>query len=75
MLAAGAQVVGLLLEIERANGRRPLASARNQTDGGVPLIASSRAIRLVRDRIERVASTDFTVLVGGMWPTAAPRFY
>jgi len=65
MLAAGAQVAGLLLEIERAHGRWPLASARTRTDGAVPLIGSSHAIRLVRDRIERVAATDFTVLIEG----------
>jgi transcriptional regulator with PAS, ATPase and Fis domain len=65
MLAAGAQVAGLLLEIERAHGRWPLACARSRTDGAAPLIGSSRAIRLVRDRIERVAATDFTVLIEG----------
>ena len=65
MLAAGAQVAGLLLEIERANGRWPLACARSRTDGAAPLIGSSLAIRLVRDRIERVAATDFTVLIEG----------
>ena len=65
MLAAGAQVAGLLMEIERANGRWPLACARSRTDGAAPLIGSSRAIRLVRDRIERVAATDFTVLIEG----------
>ena len=42
MLAAGAQVAGLLLEIERANGRWPLACARSRTDGAAPLIGSSR---------------------------------
>ncbi len=65
MLAAGAQVAGLLLEIERANGRWPLASARSRSDGAAPLIGSSLAIRLVRDRIERVAATDFTALIEG----------
>ena len=65
MLAAAAQVAGLLLEIERANGRWPLASAKSRTDGAAPLIGSSRAIRLVRERIERVAATDFTVLIEG----------
>ena len=33
--------------------------------GAAPLIGSSLAIRTVRDRIERVAATDFTVLVEG----------
>src|SRR4051794_10798769 len=65
MLTAGAQVAGLLLEIERANGRWPLASARTRTDGAAPLIGSGGAIRLVRDRIARVAATDFTVLIEG----------
>jgi hypothetical protein len=75
MLAAGAQVAGLLLEIERANGRWPLACARSRTDGAAPLIGSSRAIRLVRDRIERVAATDFTVLIeGGSGPQPHPSF-
>jgi hypothetical protein len=75
MLAAGAHVAGLLLEIERANGRWPLACARSRTDGAAPLIGSSRAIRLVRDRIERVASTDFTVLIeGGSGPEPHPIF-
>lgn len=46
------------LEIERANGRWPLASARSRSDGAAPLIGSSLAIRLVRDRIERVTATD-----------------
>lgn len=65
MLAAGAQVAGLLLEIERANGRWPLASARGRSDGAAPLIGSSLSIRAMRDRIERVAATDFTVLIEG----------
>jgi transcriptional regulator with PAS, ATPase and Fis domain len=65
MLTAGAQVAGLLLEIERASGRWPLACARTRSDGAAPLIGSSRAIRDVRDRIERVAATDFTVLIEG----------
>jgi transcriptional regulator with PAS, ATPase and Fis domain len=65
MLAAGAQIAGLLLEMERANGRWPLASARSGGDGAAPLLGSSAAIRGVRDRIERVAATDFTVLIEG----------
>ena len=73
MLAAGAQVAGLLLEIERANGRWPLACARSRTDGAAPRIGSSRAIRLVRDRIERIAATDFTALIeGGIGPQRTP---
>src|SRR4029450_6922360 len=65
MLAAGAHVAGLLLEIERAHGRWPLGCARSRTDGAAPLLGSSRAIRVVRDRIERAAVTGFTVLIEG----------
>jgi transcriptional regulator with PAS, ATPase and Fis domain len=64
MLAAGAQVAALLLELERASGRWPLASARNRSDAA-GFIGSSPSIRAVRDRIERVAATDFTVLIEG----------
>lgn len=67
MLAAGAHVAGLLVEIERAHGRWPLACARSQgdADGAAPLIGASHPMRVLRDRIERVAATDFTVLIEG----------
>jgi transcriptional regulator with PAS, ATPase and Fis domain len=67
MLVAGAHVAGLLLEIERAHGRWPLACAksRGEHDGAAPLIGSGLPIRILRDRIERVAATDFTVLIEG----------
>jgi Sigma-54 interaction domain len=65
ILASASQVAGLLLEMERASGRWPLSSARGQSDGAAPLIGSSLPIRLVRDRIERVAGTDFTILIEG----------
>jgi len=67
MLSAGAHVAGLLLEIERANGRWPLACARSrgEVDGAAPLIGSSLPIRVLRERLERVAATDFTVLIEG----------
>jgi len=34
-------------------------------DGAAPLIGSSDTMRSVRDRIERVAATDFTILIDG----------
>jgi transcriptional regulator with PAS, ATPase and Fis domain len=64
VLETATHVAALLLEVERAQGRAPL-SARNRADGAAPLIGSSPAIRAVRDRIERVAATDFTVLIEG----------
>jgi hypothetical protein len=72
-------VAGLLLEIERARqvvrGSAPTpptaaAPARGDIparwpDGAAPLIGSSPAIRVLRHKIERVAATDFTVLIEG----------
>ena len=34
-------------------------------DGAAPLIGSSNVMRAVRERVERVAATDFTVLIDG----------
>jgi transcriptional regulator with PAS, ATPase and Fis domain len=61
-LSVAAHVASLLVQIEHASGRwgRP-----RRGDGAAPLIGSSAAIRAVRERIERVAATDFTVLIEG----------
>ena len=64
LLEAATHVAALVLEIERALGRPP-QFARIRRDGAAPLIGSSRAIRQVRERIERVAATDFTILIEG----------
>ncbi len=61
-LTVGAQLAALLVEIEQGGGR--WAQVR-KPDGAAPLIGSSAGIRRVRDRIERVAPTDFTVLIEG----------
>ena len=42
-----------------------LRAVSAQPDGAAPLIGSSSVMRGVRDRIERVALTDFTVLIEG----------
>ncbi len=62
VLEAGTHVAALVLELERAHGR--LAPHRPR-DGAAPLIGSSPGIQRVRERIERVAATDFTVLIEG----------
>lgn len=68
------RAAALLLEVERGHGRAPLL-VRQRADGAAPLIGSSRAIRDVRDRIERVAATDFTVLIeGALGPQPHPNF-
>ncbi len=50
--------------MERALGRPP-QFARYRRGGSAPLVGSSAAIRQVRERIERVAATDFTILIEG----------
>ena len=64
LMETASQLAGLLLDLERATGRTPL-QARKPGDGAAPLIGSSDAIRRVRERIERVAATEFTILVEG----------
>ncbi len=65
VIDAAAQLAALVLELERTTGRLISGIGRRQTDGAAPLIGSSEAIRRVRERIERVAATDFTVLIEG----------
>jgi transcriptional regulator with PAS, ATPase and Fis domain len=66
LIEAATQLAALVLELECATGRPMLgASRRHSSDGAAPLIGSSEAIRRVRERIERVAVTDFTVLIEG----------
>ena len=69
MLATAANVGALVLEIERS--RLQLARAgllnpnRPRRDGAAPLIGSTEVMQTLRAAIERVAATDFTVLLEG----------
>jgi hypothetical protein len=76
LIEAATQLAAFVLELECATGRPLLgASRRHSSDGAAPLIGSSEAIRRVRERIERVAVTDFTVLIeGGSGPHPHPSF-
>ena len=60
VLVALAHVGGLVLEIGR--GR---AVGTSSTLGAGPLIGSTEVMRALRTQIERVAATDFTILVEG----------
>src|SRR5665213_1789921 len=68
-LSMAAHLGALVMEIER--GRTQLlraglvAGARIKRDGVAPLIGSTPAMDLLRNTIERVAGTDFTVLLEG----------
>jgi transcriptional regulator with PAS, ATPase and Fis domain len=69
VLNGAAHVASLVLEIERAraqlarSGLGPQPKARR--DGAAPLIGSTDVMRELRSQIERVAATDFTVLLVG----------
>ena len=64
LLEAAASLAALLLETERlASTPAPLTAA--ERDGAAPLIGSSEVMRLLRERVERVANTNFTVLIEG----------
>lgn len=61
ILSCVAQLAGLVLEAARG---RNVVRAR-PADGAAPLIGSTLAMQDLRSRIERVALTDFTVLIEG----------
>lgn len=60
MLTSIAHLGGLVLEASR-----PRAAGRPASDGAAPLIGSTPVMHALRERVERVALTDFTVLIDG----------
>ncbi len=64
LLEAAASLAGLLLEADRlARGQEQASNGAG--DGAAPLIGSSLVMQGLRERVERVATTDFTVLIEG----------
>lgn len=61
ILGSVAQLAGLVLEAARAR----TAVRTRPADDAAPLIGSTAAMQELRSRIERVALTDFTVLIEG----------
>ena len=61
-LTSIAQLAGLVLEAARVRGTGPVAPL---ADGAAPLIGSTPGMLALRERIERVALTDFTALIEG----------
>ena len=59
-----AAVVLLIDRAQRGAGSGGVAGHR-QADGAAPIVGSSPAIRALRERIERIAATNFTVLIEG----------
>jgi DNA-binding NtrC family response regulator len=62
LLSAAAQLGALVME---ADFRRPYVPGRPRFAGAAPLIGSTPMMQALRERVERVASTDFTVLIEG----------
>src|SRR5207253_9964631 len=69
VLGVAAHLGALVLEIERSRlqlSRSGLYPAvRPRRDGAAPLIGSTPVIQALRATIERVAATDFTILLEG----------
>src|SRR5688572_10620767 len=61
LLTTAAALGGLVLEAARTRGGPRPASA----EGAAPLIGSTVVMAALRDRVERIAATDFTVLIEG----------
>jgi transcriptional regulator with PAS, ATPase and Fis domain len=64
-LNGAAALAALVLEVERARSTAPYGLIRARRDAAAPLIGSSARMRTLRERIERIAGTDFTVLIEG----------
>ena len=69
MLGLATHIGALVLEIDRSRTQSARAASLNgprlKRDGTGPIIGSTPAIRTLRTTIERVAATDFTVLLEG----------
>ena len=69
LLSMAAHIGALVLEIERGRAQVARASAvhgtRSKRDAVAPLIGTTTAMQQLRSTIERVAGTDFTVLLEG----------
>ena len=64
LLQAAASLATMLIEAERLVRIHEGAASRSG-DGAAPLIGASVAMEVLRERVERVATTDFTVLIEG----------
>jgi transcriptional regulator with PAS, ATPase and Fis domain len=67
VLLGAASLGALVIELERLarHAGRSCADTAIRPDGAAPLIGSSAVMRALRDRIERVGRTPFTILIEG----------
>jgi transcriptional regulator with PAS, ATPase and Fis domain len=64
LLESASRLAALVLEVDRP-GASPLQARTSRRDGAAPLVGSSAVMQALRERVERVATTDFTVLIEG----------
>ncbi|MGE3191695.1 MAG: sigma-54 interaction domain-containing protein [Vicinamibacterales bacterium] len=64
LLETAAALAAWVLELERL-GRLMRPADDRRRDGAAPLVGTSALMQVLRQRIERVAATDFTVLIEG----------
>ena len=64
LLEGAASLAAIVIEGERLS-RLTEGEKAKPADGAAPLIGSSAIMQALRDRVERVATTDFTV--GRRW--------
>jgi transcriptional regulator with PAS, ATPase and Fis domain len=64
LLESAASLAALVMAADRST---PLIAAARAADRGdlVPLVGASEVMQSLRERVERVASTDFTILIEG----------
>ena len=65
VLESARHLAAMVLLLERAHRAGFCAQPKPRTDGTATIIGSSAAMHAVRERMERVAATNFTVLVEG----------
>jgi DNA-binding NtrC family response regulator len=65
LLEGAASLAVFILEADRLRGLRAPRPGVPAGDGAAPLIGSSAQMSALRERVERVAVTDFTILIEG----------
>jgi two-component system response regulator HydG len=65
ILGLCSQLAALIVEIERLRVTRPMLAAPPAAAEPGALVGSTPGMRALRQRIERIAATDFTVLIEG----------
>jgi DNA-binding NtrC family response regulator len=65
ILEGAASFATFIVEADRLRAWRRVGEEKTGGDGAAPLIGSSRQMNALRERVERVAATDFTVLIEG----------